>query len=298
MSSPGSYGSLLDDGPRGPRPTKIEPDSSDATSDTILVIVSAIIIIGFFIWMSVGVAKGISEQQYVDSQVGFVCSPGQCAVDKITGEKICPEQGSITIGFNFDSQVCSDPGYCTDSIYRYAIQPDGSTNSFGICDDEDICRCSPVPTCPRYITSTFDTIFGNPYTGLSFTETSFTQSQVVLPPGQTSGVSFSSARFCSVPFEWIFRSSPGCNTVVPNQNAVTSVTSCIDSNPCLSGTLAYISSDSSSFDTRDLTTTTLSCVQGKRCIPSEDFSLYNAPIYDTNYGGVVCRLIPISQPNS
>jgi hypothetical protein len=294
MSSPGSYGSLFDNGPRGPRVTKIEPDSSDVTSDTILVIISAIIIAGFFIWLSFGVSKGISEQQYLDSQVGFVCSPGQCAVDNITGEKICPESGSITIGYDIDTQVCSDPIYCTDSIFRYAIRHDGSTNSFGICDDGDICRCSPVARCPRYITSTFDTILGNPYSGVNFTDTTFTQTDIVLPPGQTDGVSFNNARFCSVPFEWLFRSSPGCNTVVPNQDPVSGVTNCIDNNPCLSGTLAYISSDSSSFNTQDLITTTLSCVQGIRCTPSKDTSLYNAPIYDTNYGGVVCRLIPIN----
>lgn len=297
MSNPGEYGSILDRDQ--PRPIKIKPSSENANSDIILIIVTAILLVGFFSWMSYGVATGISISQNRKSQVGYVCAPGQCALDTTTGEKICPEDGNLTIPYNIQTQVCTDPILCTNNIYGYAILPDGSTNALGICMNGERCRCSDRNRCPRYISSIFSTIKGNPYAGVSFTQTTFTQQVAQLDPGQTDGYAYSNGSFCSIPYQWLFRSSPGCATVLPSESGadvdpISSVTLCIDSNPCVSGTLAYISSDSSSFTKEDLTTLPLSCVKGTKCPQTEDDGYYNVPIFDTGYNKLVCRRIQIS----
>lgn len=58
------------------------------------------------------------------------------------------------------------------------------------------------------------------------------------------------------------------------------------SSPCLQGTLAFLSGNPDTMTQRDITTTQLGCVRGQPCPCGQ------VAIFDTNFGGIVCRSLP------
>ncbi len=108
--------------------------------------------------------------------------------------------------------------------------------------------------------------------------------------------------FCEVPLTWVLRSSPGCNSVITQNARPTNVAiECLNMNPCLQGTLAYITDDSSSFDTFSLNSLPVGCVAASRidgktgpcCDPDLQGRCNLVTVYDKSYQGLVCVPIEI-----
>lgn len=266
--------------------------STPAGSSLILPVVVTILLLAFFFWLAYATGVGIFESQSIQRTAGWFCSPGQCAVDNSTGEKICPTNPSARQPYDIMTQHCSDKYNCTSNTYRYAILSDGSTDAFGQCDDGVPCRCSSRPRCARYITSIFQTVSGNPYTSSS---AQFNQIEADIGKSTIDGPAISSnaisSSFCEIPSTWLFRSVPGCGAVPPGLTTFSSLKSCFASNPCLYGTPAYVTDDIDSFTSESLTRIPVACVNGSpnECINDPlDPTTFNVPVYDTNYGGIVC----------
>lgn len=264
------------------------PGSVD--SDTILPIVTSIILLAFFIYLSYAIFLGMFKSQLRKSELAFFCDPGLCAVDNSTGEKMCPDNPDQSQPYNPLTQVCSTKYGCSNSTFSYAILSDGSTDSFGVCNKNIACRCSNSPLCSRYITSIFQVISGNPYT--NDPNTQLNQAAPFVGQGSIDGPSIgkasSSNTFCKIPRSWLFKSSPGCATLPLNLNTNESTKECFNSNPCLYGTPAFITNNSDDFTLVDLDRTPVGCVSGVNC-KNEESGFFNVTIYDTNLGGIVCK---------
>lgn len=265
---------------------RVAPGTVD--SNIILPIITTIILLAFFVYLSYAIFLGMFKSQVQKSELALFCDPGLCAVDKKTGEKICPNDISIRQPYNPLTQVCSNKYSCSDSALRYAILSDGSTNNFGECEENIACRCSISPLCSRYIASIFQAISGNPYT--NDPDTQFNQAAPFVGQGSIDGPSIgsSSNTFCKIPRSWLFKSSPGCATVPLNLNTKEATKECFNSNPCLYGIPAFITESSDNFTLEDLDRIPVGCVSGNICENTGE-NFFNIPIYDTNLGGIVCK---------
>lgn len=265
---------------------KVAPGTVD--SNVILPIVTVILLLSFFIYLSYAIFLGMFQSQAQKSDFVNFCDPGLCAVDTVTGEKFCPEDPTGSQSYNPKTQVCSNKYGCSNSLYRYAILSDGSTDPFGNCEENVVCRCVSSPHCSRYISSVFQAIAGNPYT--SDPDTEFNQTAPFVGQGSIDGPSINSNNntFCTIPRTWLFQSSPGCSTIPPNLTTIESTKTCFDSNPCIYGVPAFITDSSDDFTLSDLDRTPIGCVQGQKCENNSD-QFFNVTLYDTNLGGIVCR---------
>lgn len=266
--------------------------TSSAGSSLILPVVVAIFILAFFFWLAYATGLGIAQSQIIKNSAGWFCSPGQCAVDMSTGEKICPN-GTERQSYDINTQICSNKYSCSANGYRYAVLSDGSTDSFGVCEDGVACRCVNRSQCARYISGIFQTVSGNPYTASNTAQ--FSQKQTSIGQGSIDGPSVSSNNnFCEIPSNWLFRSVPGCGALPPALTTFSSFKSCFASNPCLYGTPAYITDDVNGFTAASLDRIPVACVNGSgsECIndPLDD-AVFSVPVYDTRYGGIVCKRV-------
>ena len=267
--------------------------TSSSGSSLILPVVVALILLAFFFWLAYSTGVGISQSQALKESTGWYCSPGQCAVDMSTGEKLCPS-GSDRQPYDITTQICSNKYSCSASGYGYAVLSDGSTDVFGVCEEGVACRCVNRPHCSRYVSSIFQTVSGNPYTAAN--DAQFTQKQASLSQGSIDGPAITSNNnsFCEIPSAWLFRSVPGCGALPPQLTTFSSLKSCFDSNPCLYGTLAYVTDDSDVFDSASLNRIPVACVAGEDGLCENDpldSEVFNVPVYDTRYGGIVCKRV-------
>ena len=297
----GSRGSMFDE--VEVRPIEVEPYEGNLKPVLVLSIITAIFLLSFFFWLTYALSKGIINNQTIPSS-GRInqCAPGQCSVNFENGEKVCPETSGSVVAFQPKYQECTSPNYCDGTTMRYAILPDGDTDPFGICPNDPLsltgeltkCRCSPLSRCSRNTLSVFQAITGNPYQSLSGTNTSFTQSSTKISQGSIDGPSISSASntFCRIPLAWLLRSNPGCSTIPTTIDPISTSKNCVASNPCLYGTIAYIVDNPDTFSLEDLNRIPLGCVAGSPC-PDIGESFYNVPIFDTNYGEVICKSLEI-----
>lgn len=273
-------------------------------------ILAAIIIFAFYFWLTYASADSIiMEQKLVAASTTLLCPTGQCPTDMVTGEKICPPSDQ-QYAYNPLTQVCSNPTSCSGT-FPYAIRADGSTNPLGVCDRDPItnellnCRCAQQSACGDYITSLFQSISGNPYTSLEGTRSAFSQATrsdyggtVNLNMGNTMQFTTPNTTFCEVPLTWVLRSDPGCSSVATADPDLIPYL-CMNLNPCLQGTLAYIVDDSTGFSTADLYNKPVACISAPRldgkigscqsnpstgCFINDD----NIPVYDRGYGGIRC----------
>lgn len=286
-----------DGNPRDTRNTEIV-EVGLISSGLLIAIVTAIFLAFFYSWLVYAVSLSVVQKQTAGNAAVFQCAPGECAMDTTTGEKMCP--GTIeAIAYSPATQVCVSPHICDTNIQRFALNSDGSTNAFGICENDPVtglpteCRCLKYASCPFYTTATFSTITGNPYGSLINSRTTFAQKVTpVYTTGipttsaqQSTGVNIinSTAEFCQIPVDWIFRSTPGCASLVKpgTPDLVSDTIACFDSHPCLRGTLAFVVDDSSTFNYDQLNYYPVACVAGE---PGPPGSL---SLYDKAYGGIV-----------
>lgn len=268
------------------------------SSGLLIAITTAIFLAFFFSWLAYALTLSVVKTQVSANSSIFQCAPGECAMDTVTGEKMCP--GTIeSIAYSPTTQVCVSPHICDTNTQRYALNSDGSTNAFGICENDPVtglpteCRCMKYASCPFYTTATFSTITGNAYGNLINSRTTFAQK---VTPEYTTGIptnqnqqskginiTNTTAEFCQIPIDWIFRSTPGCSSLVKpgTPDLVQDTISCFNSHPCLRGTLAFVVDDSSTFNYSQINYYPVACVAGE---PGPAGSL---ALYDKAYGGLV-----------
>jgi len=91
------------------------------------------------------------------------CPENECAIDIETGVKRCPENGNVRVVYNNSYESCTSKYFCTSKSLPYAILSSGETDTFGVCDDDVVCRCTNKIACPNYVTATINLRNGNNY---------------------------------------------------------------------------------------------------------------------------------------
>jgi hypothetical protein len=286
-----------------------------AAEDIIIPLVMIILILIFVLYMIVVLihsgwartasAKNSDNGDRVSNDNAAVtarqCLAGQCAVNLQTGLKRCPDPTTSTVTVNPAMEVCSDPYRCSNGVLPYAQQADGSTNNLGICPPGITCACLRQPRCPEYVTSYFTRSNGNPYDNLNGQRITFPQvsSYVNLNNGavvNSPPLSFPdpNVSFCSAPIDWLPFATPGCNFVSTNNMTTQDLEICMGAasacngvafNACLQGTLAVISPNPDNINATTVLNQQVACVAGDPC-PCGQIA-----IYDTNFGGIVCKTI-------
>lgn len=287
------------------RSITIEPDE---TADILLPLIVLIVFIAFIGWIlylliSSGfktTSPGNSVASDKRGTTSIVCAPGQCATDLFSGFKTCPAE-NISITVNPSKAVCNSRFVCDNPLTPFAVQSDNSTNINGICEPNTECPCIAVSQCPEFIVSVFTTSNGNPYTSFSGQRLVFPQKSSYVStngtPSTTPPLQFNNpaTTFCAAPLAWLPLSNPGCNFIsAANGNSMTyddlvlcsgAISGCsgFNSSPCLQGILAAISNNPDNLTQQNITTTQFACVNGTPC-PCGTIA-----IFDTNFGGVICR---------
>ena len=92
------------------------------------------------------------------------CPTGQCAINKVTGIKRCPEKDSSIVNYDTITEACTKSNTCDYSALSFSVLPDGSTSETGVCQDNETCRCTNQLKCNPDIISTFEITYGSNYT--------------------------------------------------------------------------------------------------------------------------------------
>lgn len=249
----------------------------------ILVLISIFIVVVFWIIAAILTIQYLPSIKKEGSGVKLTCPINHCATNIHSGEKRCPK-GNDTIIADAGLEVCNPIYKCTDPQTPFAVNINGSISEDGICEESVSCRCINTPSCPSYISTIFETIDGNPYSALDGGRTSFIQK-----PSKDYNNIFT--QFCTVPSEWLFRSTPGCGFTDKLDDTI--MKQCFESSysvtsqptstqPCLEGVLSYITNDSSSLAKNSYIRVPIACVYGKQC------GIDEVSVWDTNYNRQFC----------
>lgn len=271
-----------------PRPTIHKEDY--ITPVLILMAITILILATFFISISYSV---VTSPTVTIGAVLEDCLPDECATNRFTGQKRCPQVGEVT-QVNPAMEVCNPPFSCANAVTPFALQPDNSTNISGVCPPGTQCRCMQFQQCPEYILSYFKTQNGSPYLNTAGQRIAFIQSNNYQnAAGDNNNVPpivirDPTTEFCSIPLEWTLRSIPGCPVGATLnlqfiEDCMSGQSSGIE--PCLLGTLAYLAPDPDLFTTGQINTTPLACVRGEPCPPGQ------IAIWNNNLGSVVCKTL-------
>lgn len=269
------------------KPIYIEQDNS---SDIIFPLIILIIFILFFGWIIYVLIN--SKFQTINNipTINYLCGQGQCATNILSGFKSCPVSNQDTITYNPGEEVCNSRFVCDNPLTPYALLSDGSTDTNGVCEPNTTCSCLRTTQCPEFILSNFTTSNGNPYTTINNQRITFPQQSSVVTPIELSDPSIN---FCFAPVSWLSFSTPGCNFINGNNNVTyDDIVTCMGmskgcngniGNACLQGTLAFITNNPDSITRDNINIQQMGCVRGESCDCGQ------ITIFDTNYGGIVCR---------
>ena len=94
------------------------------------------------------------------------CPQGQCAIDRQTGFKRCPEKVTNRLVYNRQEEACTRVNFCDYEPLPYAVSTDGSAVS-KVCennpDGEKIpCRCTDQQKCSQNELVKFSIVGGDP----------------------------------------------------------------------------------------------------------------------------------------
>lgn len=291
-----------------PRPIVIEPDDTADIVVPLIVLIIFLAFIGYMLYLLIisgfqttSPGNPVTSDRRVNTSI--VCAPGQCATDLFSGFKTCPAE-NVSITINPAQEVCNSRFVCDNLLTPYALQSDGSTSISGVCESNTECACLKISQCPQYIVSAFTSSNGNPYQTLAGQRLTFPQIssyvnttgvQTTVPPIQYNNPA---TTFCQAPLAWLPLSNPGCNFVsAANGNSMTyqdlilcqgSISGCsgLNGSPCQQGILAIITGNPDNLTQQNINTVQYGCVQGEPC------PCGFAAIFDTNFGGVICRQLP------
>ncbi|MEM3063362.1 MAG: hypothetical protein QW303_07455 [Nitrososphaerota archaeon] len=266
----------------------------DATKYRFSNVIIPLIVITVFIIFIDSMLYLLVSSNFKTNQTRLSCLPGQCATNLQNGFKSCPVDIQEVITIDPLKEVCNSASICDNPLTPYAVQSDGSTDFNGVCESGIKCPCVRFGQCSNYILSAFKVDNGIPYQSITSQRITFSQSSILLNTSDTPPIQFSDIgnTFCSIPFSWLALSKPGCNFINASNISYSDVLACMGmpngcnnflGNPCLRGTLAFLSSDSSSMTQGDIFNTPVACVRGKPCPCNQ------VAIFDTNLNAIVCR---------
>ncbi len=256
----------------------------DSTVSYILVTISIIIILITWAFLARSASSDLATSSFI-----YTCNPGDCPTNVSTGEKRCAPDVTTSLPYDPSREVCNPKTGCTNSRTPYAVREDGSSELSGICPNSTTCRCVANQTFPLYIMSSFKVTGGSPY-GTEEEASNYVLTQETTSTTGSFGDAFRkianrNIEFPSVGVYDLARLSPGACylNLIPTS---AQVRTCIASNPCISGTLAYLptgdlTAKDFSFD-RDFRQMPLGCVSGIRC-PAE-----LVPVWDTRSATIAC----------
>lgn len=203
------------------------------------------------------------------------CGFQECATNLVTGVKRCPNNpNQLVIPEAFE--VCN-PKYSCINDTPFAVNTDGSVNTNGICEENYVCPCVAGPQCADYVLSIFNTNNGNAFEEDLSQQLYFTQSGGI-PPLKYDNVD----SFCTVPPNFLFISSPGCNFT--SDFTLENLDICMNQlSPCQTGVPAFIT-DAYNFDPVQFQSTPVACVRGDPNVCSSG----TLPVFNTNFGGIIC----------
>jgi hypothetical protein len=219
-------------------------------------------------------------------------------MDQKTGEKYCPSPGQ-KYAYNISTQTCVYPGICQDNM-PYGINSDNGSTINGICQRNPLtgsvlnCRCGEKLTCPDYLLSSFTTITGNPYG--NNTNTQFSQNLIGAYGGTGEAIIPPNSGFCTIPLNWLLRSTPGCSGVT-GENNFEIAKNCLLQSPCLQGVAAFISDNPSLVTISSLNSAAVGCVRSNYFDATDeargscDIANGYIPFFDRATNSIICRLI-------
>lgn len=163
------------------------------------------------------------------------CPENDCAVDLETGVKRCPENGKKNVVFNRAYETCSSRFFCTSDLLPFAVLSSGETDTFGVCEDEVICRCTDKIICPNYVSATINLRYGSNYIDRN-TDLDYYFSQRVADADNVTGyegIKIDANRinkeFCQINPSYTDRMTVGCDF----SNTDNDILGCKDSNDFL-----------------------------------------------------------------
>lgn len=251
-----------------------KPKDPTYTGFLIIVIISTILIIAFFLFT---IYKLASTKFSLVGTATSPCKVGECATNLLTGIKRCPSDATTTINYDVNTEVCNTLDKCDNPITPYAVQSDGSTNG-STCTSGVPCACSQFERCGRYVQSAFRLNSGTFYQLPSYNNNNGLISSV--PPIYLPKNDTSNTYSCTIKQADITNSIPGCQGSIEdcmNNNASTT------GNPCSRGVLAFLLPEGATFDSSDTSSYDLVCAAGPTC---EEGQYY---VYDQTLEQVVCQ---------
>ena len=257
-----------------------------------LMMATILVLVVFFAYMLyLIISSGAAKVE----PIAYTCNTNECATNLITGNKRCPEQEGDIVTRDPSTEVCNSRFMCDNPITPYAMLSDGSTNNLGFCDEGIVCPCSRVARCPNYISATFTVVNSTSNNIIGQRAT------VIQARGDTVGnggsliLNETNNTTCAIRPSLISVSNPGCgfiNSSGTSNISYEDIVTCmglpkkcngVESQPCISGTLAFITNNSSQFKRDNINQSLLACVNGTSC-PCGQVALF-----DTKVGSIICK---------
>lgn len=196
-------------------------------------------------------------------------------------------------------EVCNSKYLCDNTATPYALNGDGSTNDFGICEENTICRCLTTAQCSVEEVVLFTAVNGSPYADqLDNSQLVFSQTSTDSPGiPESLVITNPNAQFCNLQMRYFDRLSNGaCIFANPLNITLNEAVICVRKNPCVSGLLAFKPNDPDSFvlnasNLNVLNTVPLGCVLGELTptgITAQCMLTYQVPMFNKNTGQIEC----------
>ena len=266
--------------------------SATFTYTIISIILIVIIVIFLFIFYRIG-----KDPPTGDNAVLFQCLPGQCVTNFLTGDKTCPN-GNEMLLYDPKEEVCNSRYTCENPRTPYASLSNGGTNILGICEPGITCRCLKNPQCPSDNLVLFNLTNGSISQNNAGSKATFTQTSI--DNQGNAGINPLSyqdpnVQFCAIKSYHLNRLSPGgCIFNNPSNITLPEIKTCLQSNPCLIGVLAFYPKDINTFNLSDLNTVPLACVPAHATLNNKLNSgcgVDDIPVWDSMNSKIVCYSI-------
>jgi len=225
------------------------------------------------------------------------CPINECATSLSNGEKRCPENEGTVIVYDPETEVCNSKYSCENSLTKFALLNDGSTNNSGICNEGNICRCLQKPSCPSSNLVIFSLQNGNTQTNSSGNRVIFNQNIANMVGQNNNSITYnnSNTQFCLIKANHLDIISPnGC--FFNNSSSITldEMRNCLSSNPCLSGTIAFYPENTDNFiyNTNTIYSIPIGCFNAEINEINKKLDNYCnglIPVYDVKTGGIICK---------
>lgn len=221
------------------------------TDDTLIFLCFMIL----FILMCLAMA-GATLEVVPTTTTFFVCAPGQCAVNLNTGSKRCPQDEEDSLTVDPATEVCSYKYLCDNPVAPYAVNYDGSVAWDGRCPQGVACRCLTKPQCAVDQLVVFNTQ-DKTFTQYGISHQGYAGSQVLEYNDWN--------QFCAIKANHLNRlGNSACSWKETEIPSVSEVQTCLASNPCSVGSMAFYPSNPEAFEMNDQTITTIPVA----CVPT------------------------------